>query len=314
MSIIVSFVVLFPLTSIKNMDALTFTSGIVVVCVVIFVLACIAMGVKGFQTRGWDLELWPREANSLSGAFAVFVLCFCSHVNTSKITAEMRYPKDSKFKSKADKATKATIVSYSFCAFAYLFVGICGYLAFGNSIEGSILDSMREMDVWYKPIVRVGYGCVVMFSYPVLAYPATCTLDSWMFKGERTAVRRYSESFIWVLLTMLVAIFIPSLSDIFGVSGNFCGVLLTFIWPSLYFLALCRKEKAKPKDEQVSWFKVKGWQETVAWVIFVVGVVVCIFATGLEIVNLVGKWTAADPTVAPSTIPTIAPTTALPSA
>ena len=38
------------------MDALTFTSGIVVVCVVIFVLACIAMGIKGFQARGCGSE------------------------------------------------------------------------------------------------------------------------------------------------------------------------------------------------------------------------------------------------------------------
>ena len=295
------------------MDALKFTSGVAVVCVIIFVFACIAMGIKGFGERGWDLYAWPRKATDLSSAFAVFVLCFCSHINTSKITSELHYPKNSKFATKAGKATKATVVAYVFCALAYLLVGICGYLAFGNTIEGSILDSMRNMSVWYKPVVRVGYGLVVMFSYPILAFPACCTLDSWMFKGERTAARRYGEAFVWVLLTLLVAIFIPSLSDIFGVTGNFCGVLLTFVWPAIYFLSIIRKEKAKPKDEQVTWFKVKSWEEIVAWVILVVGVIVCVYATGLEVVSLVGKWTAA-PTTAPTPMPSMIPTTAPPSA
>ena len=270
------------------MNALTFVSTISLAIVIVFVLACIAMGVKGFGERGWDLHAWPRKTTDLSSAFAVFVLCFGGHINTPKITSELRYNKESsKFKSKASKVTKATIIAYVFCAIVYLFVGICGYLAFGNTIQGSILDSMRNMNVWYKPVVRVGYGVVVMLSYPFLAFPACCTLDSWMFKGERTAARRYGEAFVWVLLTLIVCLAIPSLSSIFGVTGNFCGVLLAFVWPALYFIALCRKEKAKPKDEQVTWFKVKSWEEIVAWVILVVGTIVCIWATSLEVINIV---------------------------
>ena len=269
------------------MNQLTFVSTISLAIVIIFVLACIAMGIKGFGERGWDLHSWPRKASDLSSAFAVFVLCFGGHINIPKITTEMNYPKASKFKSKASKVTKATIFALSFCAIVYLFVGICGYLAFGNGIEGSILDSMRTMSVWYKPVVRVGYGVVVMLSYPFLAFPACCTIDSWMFKGERTAARRYGEAFVWVLLTLIVCLAIPSLSSIFGVTGNFCGVLLVFVWPALYFIALCRKEKAKPVDQRVSWFKVETWQEVIAWIIFVVGIVLCIWATSLEVMNII---------------------------
>ena len=275
------------MASIKNLDALKYTSMLAVCCVVIFVLACISMGVVGFGQRGWDLESWPRQATDLSSAFAVFVLCFCSHVNTSKFTAELRYNKaTSKFKSKAEKATRATVVAYLFCAAAYLFVGICGYLAFGAEIQGSILDSMRALSVWYKPVVRVGYGVVVISSYPILAFPACCTLDSWMFKGERTDKRRYSEAFVWVLLTYMVYLFIPSLSSIFGVTGNFCGVLLTFVWPSVYFLSIISKENAKPVEYRCPWFKVQPWMEPVTWVLLVLGVIVCIYATGLELMNI----------------------------
>lgn len=269
------------------MDALKYTSMFAVICVVVFVTACIAMGINGFMQRGWDLEPWPRQATDLSSAFAVFVLCFCSHVNTSKFTAELRFNKaTSKFKSKALKATRATIVAYSFCALAYLFVGICGYLAFGAEIQGSILDSMRSLDVWYKPVVRIGYSVVVISSYPILVFPACCTIDGWLFKDERTNKRRYIEVFIWVTLTYLTYLLIPSLSSIFGVTGNFCGVLLTFIWPSVYFLSIINKETSKPMDRRCQWFTVQAWMKPVTWVILVLGVIVCIYATTLEIMNI----------------------------
>lgn len=289
-STIVSLVILFPLVSIKTMDALKFTSTVAIICVIIFVIACIFMGIKGFQERGWDLYLWPRQAQDMSTAFAVFVLCFCSHVNTSKITSELHYPEKSKFKNKALKMLKATFVAYIFCAFAYFFVGICGYMAFGNQIEGSILDAMRNMNVWYRPVIRVGYGLVVMFSYPLLGFPACCTIDSWIFKTERSLTRRLVEGLIWVILTLIVCLLIPSLSDIFGVTGSFCGVLFTFIWPSVYFIAMCNKERKKPVENRIKWLRIRPWEEVVAWIILVVGVIACVYATYLEIMNLVAKF------------------------
>lgn len=289
-SALVSFIILFPLVSIKTMDALKFTSSVAIVCVIIFVIACIFMGIQGFQERGWDLYTWPRQATDLSTAFAVFVLCFCSHVNTSKITSELHFPEKSKFKNRATKMLKATLVAYVFCALSYLFVGICGYMAFGNKIEGSILDAMRDIDVWYKPVIRVGYGLVVLFSYPLLGFPACCTIDSWIYKTDRSLVRRLVEGFIWVALTLIVCLLIPSLSDIFGVTGSFCGVLLTFIWPAVYFIAMCNKEKKKPVENRVKWFRVRKWEEVVAWIILVVGIIVCFYATYLEVMNLVKKF------------------------
>lgn len=86
-SILITLLILFPLISIKNMDTLKFTSTIAIICVIIFVIACIFMGIKGFGERGWDLKMWPSKATDLSSAFAVFVLCFCSHVSTTTISA-----------------------------------------------------------------------------------------------------------------------------------------------------------------------------------------------------------------------------------
>lgn len=234
--------------------------------------------------------MWPDEANGLTTAFAVFVLCFCSHVNTTKITAELKYtPGKSKFMSKVKKSSRATITAYVICALSYFFVGVCGYMAFGNKIEGSILDSLKDTDVWFKPVVRVGYGLVVMFSYPILGFPACNTIDAYIFKGERTTARRISEGLIWVAVTFVLAVAIPQLEMIFGVTGNFCGVLIVFVWPALYFIAMCNAEKKKPVEAKSSWFKFSSCEYITAWIILVVGVILCIFCTAIEVVKLLKK-------------------------
>lgn len=181
---------------------------------------------------------------------------------------------------------RATIIAYTVCALSYFFVGICGYMAFGNAIAESVLDSLKSKDLWFKPIIRIGYGLVVMFSYPILGFPAVNTIDAYIFNTERTVARRYIEGFIWCLVTWILAVMIPSLSVIFGITGCFCGSLIVFIWPSLYFIFMYRKERAKPVEMRSSWFKPKTYEYVIAWIILVVGVIVCLYTTYLEIAKL----------------------------
>ena len=227
--------------------------------------------------------MWPDTGSGLSTAFAVFILCFCSHVNTSKIVSELRYTSKSKFSNKVKKSVRATTVAYTVCALSYFFVGICGYMAFGNSIQGSILDSLGDRDVWFKPVIRVGYGLVVLFSYPILGFPAVCTIDAYIFKTDRTVLRRYVEGLIYTVVTWFLAINVPSLVDIFGVTGCLCDSLIVFIWPALYFIFMYRLERAKPVEMKCQWFKPKFYEYVIAWIILVVGAVVCVYTTYLEI-------------------------------
>ena len=227
--------------------------------------------------------MFPQDAKAFGNSFAVFVLCFCSHVNTTKIASELKYSSKSKYSSKVKKNTMATIYAYIICGLSYFFVGICGYIGFADNIKDSILDNLGEYNYFFNPIVRVGYGLVVMFSYPILGYPATNTIDSWLFKSERTLLRRVVEAFIWVALTCFVCIKVPSLGTIFNVTGSTCGVLLVFVWPSLYFILMYNKERKKPVEMKSAWFKPKYYEYVISWIVFVVGIVVCFIATGLAL-------------------------------
>lgn len=80
---------------------------------------------------------------------------------------------------------------------------------------------------------------------------------------------------------------IPQLEMIFGVTGSFCGVLIVFVWPALYYLAMVKKEKAKPMDQRSKWFIFNSCNVTTAWIILVIGIILCVLCTGLEISKLV---------------------------
>ena len=71
--------------------------------------------------------------------------------------------------------------------------------------------------------------------------------------------------------------------DIFGVTGCLCGSLIVFIWPALYFIFMYRLERAKPVEMKCQWFKPKFYEYVIAWIILVVGAVVCVYTTYLEI-------------------------------
>lgn len=283
-SLIVSFLLLFPLCCIKTMDALRFTSTVSVCCVFLFVITFVCLGFKGFATRGWDLNLWPKTTSDLSSSLAVFILCICSHINTSKITSEIRHKSGkSKFATKAHKAFHATFVAYVVCVLVYFFVGVCGYAAFGENIQDSILDNLEGGFWWY---IYIGYSIVVLSSFPILAMPALITFDNFIFKSERTTKRRVIEGFGWTLIAFFIWYKIPSLSTIFGITGNLCGSLLTFVFPSIFFLSMCKKEKSKPVEMRSTWFKPKPYESVAAWSILTLGVVVCVWATSMEVMNL----------------------------
>ena len=66
--------------------------------------------------------------------------------------------------------------------------------------------------------------------------------------------------------------------------------MVSFLRSSGYFIAMCNKERKKPVENRIKWLRIRPWEEVVAWIILVVGVIACVYATYLEIMNLVAKF------------------------
>lgn len=281
-----SLVIFFPLSSIKNMDNLKFTSAIALACIVVFVIATFGLGIRALTKEDYTYNLWPDTTEHLGTAASVFVLSFCCHTNIPRLSDEVKHTSTSKFSSKLSKMNRIGIVSYILCSVSYLLVGAFGYFAFGNDINGSLLTSLRGSKYWFIPVIKVGYGLNTMLSFPLIAYVPTLSIDSMLFKSERTTKRRLTEAFLWVMLTYVVSQLVPELIDIFSITGSLCGSFIGFILPSLFYIRLCAIENAKPKDHQVKWLRKGPVSIAIAWIIMIAGAVVCVWATSMEIKGL----------------------------
>ena len=136
-------------------------------------------------------------------------------------------------------------------------------------------------------ILKVAYAFVALFSYPVLSFSPLVSIDKTFFKQPRPVSRRVLEAFIWTLLVVIVALLIPELTQVFSLTGSMCGIALVFVWPSLFYIWIDKREKAKKLTSRVDIFKFSSFSIVFAWILFYVGIVAAVFMTVLEIKKLV---------------------------
>lgn len=121
------------------------------------------------------------------------------------------------------------------------------YFAFGNSIAGSLLTNFQQKGYWYLSIVKLAYALVVLFSNPIVVYPSVTTIDRLLFKGERVLWRRVCESFVWCTTVWAIAIAIPQLDVVFGLTGSTTGTLLIYVYPAIFYIAVVKRFQKQPE-------------------------------------------------------------------
>ena len=203
------------------------------------------------------------------------------------MTSELKFPTKSKFGNKLKKMDRVNNISFVACTVVYFLGGVCGYLAFGANTKGNLLSNFADLNVWYLNIVKVAYAFVALFSYPVLSFSPLVSIDKTFFKQPRPVSRRVLEAFIWTLLVVIVALLIPELTQVFSLTGSMCGIALVFVWPSLFYIWIDKREKAKKLTSRVDIFKFSSFSIVFAWILFYVGIVAAVFMTVLEIKKLV---------------------------
>jgi amino acid permease len=123
--------------------------------------------------------------------------------------------------------------------FLYLSIGLAGYVLFGRDVEGNVLANLDIRD----PVSAAAQGCIglaIVLTFPLNIYPARFTLHT-MFVDDDTPVSTiHTVGFTLVLVfgALAVAIFIPSISELFSFLGATTGSLIAFILPSIFYLKL----------------------------------------------------------------------------
>jgi len=173
-----------------------------------------------------------RVVNSVSPleifeAIPVMSFSFTYHMNIFPIMNEMVNTK---------QVRKVSIISVNICLITYLFVSIFGYVQFGNQIQGNILNNYPDEDVFIS-LARIALSLIMCFSYPVLGYSARDIFDQCFFKTRSPPYSRIlTESAVFVVLSLVLAIAVPGIQIIFGIVGASFGNMIVYILPAIFYL------------------------------------------------------------------------------
>lgn len=125
--------------------------------------------------------------------------------------------------------------------FTYIVMGVSGFITYGPQIQSNILLNFTAQ-LQYSVLLLIGFlGTLVgvLFSFPMSIFPCRGSLEATIYGNEPPP--RMVETCIavlLVLLTLIVALLVPSLAVVFGLTGSTCGACIAFIFPGVFVLRL----------------------------------------------------------------------------
>ncbi|BFG26446.1 hypothetical protein CerSpe_127200 [Prunus speciosa] len=240
--IVLTVVVIVPLICFKRIDSLRFTSAISITLAVVFLVAVIVITVYKLILGSIEAPaLFPSVTGltsflNLFTAFPVVVFAYVCHYNVHSIQNELE-------DSRRMPAIVRTTVAL--CAFVYVMTGVFGFLLFGESTLSDLLSNFdTDLGIPYSSvfndIVRISYTGHILLVYPIVLFPLRLNLDGLLFPSARPLasdnVRFLLISSGIVVITLLGAIFIPSIWVAFEFTGATVGALIAFIFPACIVL------------------------------------------------------------------------------
>lgn len=131
--------------------------------------------------------------------------------------------------------------SVALCATVYVMTGLFGFLLFGDSTLSDLLSNF-DVDLGipyssvFNDIVRLSYAGHIILVYPIAFFPLRLNLDGLLFPsaGPLTSdkMRFALISMGLLIISLLGAIFIPTIWVAFEFTGATVGVLIAFIFPA----------------------------------------------------------------------------------
>lgn len=228
--------VVMPLSVLRNIDSLRYTSLLAVAAVLYLTCVVVVKSGQEFATGSLE-ELKSVHFLSLSDdifrSVPIMTLAFTCHMNIFPIITGLKLPT-------RRRVEHVTMGSLSICFFIYSILGVFGYLTFftKDKVSGNIL---LNYDVDQPEIVvgRFAVTLVVMFSYPILAHPCINSVDALLFpKRDFSYQRRAGLVFVVVGITYIIAFFVTEVDLVLGIAGSLGSTAISFVLPALFYIRL----------------------------------------------------------------------------
>ncbi|XP_044127005.1 putative sodium-coupled neutral amino acid transporter 8 [Bufo gargarizans] len=179
---------------------------------------------------------YSSSATSLASMFSVIpTICFGFQCHEACITIY------SSMKNKGlSNWVMVSVVSMLICLLIYSLTGIYGFLTFGENVAADILMSYPGNDA-VVIVARLLFAISIITIYPIiLLLGRAVLLEAWMDHKYMTAyvtasyerIVRVTLTVLWILVTLIIALFVPDISEIISVIGGISAFFI-FIFPGL---------------------------------------------------------------------------------
>jgi amino acid permease len=245
----VGLLVLLPLSLLRRIDFLKYTSWVALfnvlfaIVVVIVYLVGAAHGVPN-HPRHSDIEYVILDSHSIK-AVSLMAVAFNAHYNVLNIYRELDNRSTPKMVSQ--------VLSPSMCAvvLTYSAMAVFGYATWGST---TLSDVLNNYPISYVPaiIARIALALTIVFSYPLVSFALRNNIATivWGSLLQRPITFRIEKAIaVGVLIfSIFVAELVDDLSKILSFTGALCGTAIIFIFPSIFYYRIRKDEGATPRQ------------------------------------------------------------------
>nr|XP_020457121.1 sodium-coupled neutral amino acid transporter 2-like [Monopterus albus] len=270
--LLVTVVIILPLSLLKNLGYLGYTSGLSLLCMVFFLIVVI---VKKFQI---PCPL-PVDVNALNETVSKLLNVSWSQLNTTTVdySEDACMPKYFVFNSQTvyavpiltfafvchpailpiyeelkDRSRRKMqgVANVSFLAMfiMYLLAALFGYLTFNSNVGPELLRTYAQFNQFdvILLIVRLAVLAAVTLTVPVVLFPIRTSITHLLCATKEFSWIRHTIITVALLVaTNGLVIMVPTIRDIFGFIGASAAAMLIFILPSAFYIKLVKKESMK---------------------------------------------------------------------
>ncbi|XP_070698335.1 probable sodium-coupled neutral amino acid transporter 6 [Pempheris klunzingeri] len=250
--IIVTLCVVLPLALLPKIGFLGYTSSLAVLFMMYFVVVTVV--------KKWSIPCpLPHNVTTLSGAFQIsnssdsdctpklfvfssksayaiptMAFSFLCHTAILPIYCELDRPTKSRMQN-------VTNVSISLSLILYVIAAVFGYLTFYAHVNSELLlsyDAYIPRDIMVMT-VRLAILLSVLLTVPLIHFPARKAVILLLCGGRPFSWLIYIMTTLIILgVVLLMAIFVPDISHVFGIVGSTTSSCLLFVFPGIFYLKI----------------------------------------------------------------------------
>ncbi|XGW23918.1 hypothetical protein V3C99_005823 [Haemonchus contortus] len=259
--VVVLLLVIFPLCLIKDLEKFSVISSFAVLFYAIFVVRMVLEALPALWDGAWSMNVvWWRPSGFLT---CLPIVCMALSCQT-QLFCVIDCIRDATV-SRVDAVVSGAV---NFCSAMYAGVGTFGYVAFSaRSLHGDVLVELESS--FLTQLLKLAFMLSIAISIPLMLFPARIALFNLvlrptfegvedipyvMFGSQKTNCElpvshamRFSTfhvlTFVILLFNLTVALLIPNVEFILGLTGSLIGSMVSIIIPSLLYLAVVKNRE-----------------------------------------------------------------------